>query len=211
MYSHHVTGLIQWLSRIFVRGELQNFNHQPPCICRLSFIPFNHREKRTKSVFYFVKMKRQIETLVSKHDFTFNKMKVEFFTFLLKVSKKGKIHWITVIICTEKWFPGGSEGPDEANPNRADGHGSDEGARKRPRDADRPAVQSGQVLRHYAGAAENLARLHGQDTQQVQQLLWGLYHTIYHLQYNVAKSYTITSDIRNIPVSLWESNRDGEW
>lgn len=58
------------------------------------------------------------------------------------------------------------EGPDQAHPDRADGHGADEGARERPRDAGGPAVQLGQVLHQHPRAPQDLAGQHGSYPQQ---------------------------------------------
>lgn len=69
----------------------------------------------------------------------------------------------------------GREGPDQTYQDRADGHGADEGARERPRDAGGPAVQLGQVLHQHPRAPQNLAGQHGSYPPQERRSFRGLY------------------------------------
>lgn len=72
------------------------------------------------------------------------------------------------------------ERPDQEDPDCTDGHGSDEGARERPRDAGGPAVQSGQILRQHTWTPQDVAGQHGPDPREEWRPLWGTTHTHLH-------------------------------
>ncbi len=67
-----------------------------------------------------------------------------------------------------------SEGSDDENSYGFDGHCSDAWARKRPRNAARPSVQSRPIIRQHTRAQADLAGQHGTSTQQERRLLWGM-------------------------------------
>lgn len=70
-------------------------------------------------------------------------------------------------------IPQRSKGSDKEDPDSADGHGPDEGARERPRDASGPAVQLGPVLRQHSWTETDLAGQHGPSTLEKWRPLWG--------------------------------------
>lgn len=81
---------------------------------------------------------------------------------------------MTVLLTTEHSFPIRCQGPDQTHQNCFDGNSSDEGARERPRDAGGLAVQSRQILRQHARAAQDLARQHGPNPREERRLIRGL-------------------------------------